>query len=64
MADTTDPEDVARLAEAFPGWVIGARWVTAGTGPDQRRLHASRNGTTLEAWSAADLERQLAQVAA
>ena len=35
-------------------------WATAASGPDRRRLWASRNGITVTAWNAASLRSQIA----
>jgi hypothetical protein len=48
-------DDLDRLREQFPAWRFGTVWATAATGPDQRRLWASRDGIMITAWNAAEL---------
>jgi hypothetical protein len=48
-------DDLQQLREEFPGWRIGSVWATAASGPDVRRLWASRDGITVSAWNAAEL---------
>lgn len=43
------------LREQFPAWRFGSVWATAASGPDVRRLWASRDGITVSAWDAAAL---------
>jgi hypothetical protein len=52
-------DDVARLRREHPGWQIGTVWATAATGPDARRLTATREGVLLTAWTAAELARDI-----
>jgi hypothetical protein len=52
---SSQPPDVARLREQFPGWTFGAVWTTAASGPDRRRVWAMRDGILLSAWTADDL---------
>ena len=47
--------DLARLRQEHPGWTFGSVWATAASGPDARRLWASRDGVLLTAWTAAEL---------
>jgi hypothetical protein len=51
------PGDVQRLQEQFSaqGWRFGTVWASAASGPDKRRLYASRGTTLLTAWTAAEL---------
>ena len=55
-------DDLAQLREEFPAWRFGTVWATAASGPDQRRLWATREGVTLTAWNrfelAADIRRE------
>lgn len=54
----SEPEpasDVSRLQEEFPGWRIGTVWASAASGPDPRRLTATRGGVLITAWNAAAL---------
>ena len=48
-------DDLDRLREQFPAWRFGTVWATAATGPDQRRLWATRDGIMITAWNAAEL---------
>jgi hypothetical protein len=48
-----------RLREQFPAWRFGTVWATAATGPDQRRLWASRDGIMITAWNAAELAQDI-----
>jgi hypothetical protein len=52
---SSQPADVARLREQFPGWTFGTVWATAASGPDVRRLWAMRDGILLSAWTALEL---------
>jgi hypothetical protein len=52
-------DDLARLRRDYPGWNFGSVWATAATGPDARRLWASRDGVLLSAWTAAELARDI-----
>jgi hypothetical protein len=51
--------DLDSLREQFPGWRFGSVWATAATGPDQRRLWASRDGVMITAWNAAELAQDI-----
>jgi len=50
---------VTRLRREYPGWQIGTVWATAASGPDARRLTASREGVLLTAWTADELARDI-----
>lgn len=50
---------MTRLQREHPGWQIGTVWATAASGPDARRLTASREGVLLTAWTAAELARNI-----
>jgi len=52
-------DDMAKLRRDHPAWEFGSVWVTAGSGPDARRLWAARDGVLLSAWSAAELARDI-----
>ena len=52
--------DIDQLHEAHPLWAIGSVWASAASGPDSRRLTASREGIQLHAWDAAELSRKIA----
>jgi hypothetical protein len=52
-------DDVAKLRQDHPGWMISTVWATAASGPDARRLTATRDGVLLTAWTAAELARDI-----
>lgn len=52
--------DIERLQAKHPLWVIGSIWATAATGPDRRRLTASRDGIQVHAWTESELSRSIA----
>jgi hypothetical protein len=54
-------DDLARLRQDHPGWNFGTVWASANSGPDARRLWASRDGVLLTAWTAAELARNIRQ---
>jgi hypothetical protein len=56
MDHRTDLDD---LGEQFPGWLFGTVWASAATGPDARRLTATKDGILLTAWTAAELARDI-----
>ena len=62
MEASSQPVDIARLREQFPGWTFGTVWATAASGPDRRRVWAARDGILLSAWTAealaADIRRE------
>jgi hypothetical protein len=62
MTGESIPDDLGQLRQQFPGWTFGALWITAGTGPDRRRLTAMKDGIVLSAWSASDLAAVLRRV--
>ena len=47
--------DIERLREVHPLWRIGSVWASAASGPDSRRLTASRDGIQAHAWTAEQL---------
>jgi hypothetical protein len=51
--------DLDELREQFPGWRFGSVWATAASGPDARRLWATRDGITVTGWSAAALAEDI-----
>jgi hypothetical protein len=59
MEQRTDLDD---LRQEFPGWRFGTVWASAASGPDKRRLYATRDGITVTAWNrfelAADIRRE------
>jgi hypothetical protein len=52
-------DDLAMLRRDYPAWNFGSVWASAGSGPDSRRLWASRDGMLLSAWTAAELARDI-----
>jgi hypothetical protein len=50
-----DASDLSLLREQFPEWRFGTLWASAASGPDKRRLWATRDGVTLTAWTRAEL---------
>lgn len=56
MLDT----DIARLQAKHPQWRIGSVWATAASGPDKRRLTATREGIQVHAWTEAALSASIA----
>jgi hypothetical protein len=49
------PGDIQRLRDQFPDWTFGTVWASAASGPDARRIWASKDGFLLSAWTAAEL---------
>jgi hypothetical protein len=47
--------DGLRKEFAGSGFAFGSVWASAGTGPDARRLYASRDGVLITSWTAAEL---------
>jgi hypothetical protein len=56
----TAADDVAKLREEYPRWRFGTVWATAASGPDARRLWATRDGITVTAWNASELRLKIA----
>ena len=54
-------DDLTKLRRDHPSWNIGSVWATAASGPDARRLWASRDGVLLSAWTAAELARDISR---
>jgi hypothetical protein len=52
MGESSQASDVEQLRAAYPCWQFGVLWITAATGPDIRRLWASRGIVFLSSWSA------------
>lgn len=52
-------DDLERLRAEFPAWRFGTVWVTAASGPDARRLWASRGTVLLTNWDAAGLRASI-----
>lgn len=58
MPDPRPPmSDIDQLKRDHPGWFIGSVWASAASGPDVRRLVATRDGIQVHAWTAAQLSR-------
>ena len=55
----TVADDLSQLREQFPDWRFGTVWATAATGPDQRRIWATRDAVTVTAWNAAELAQKV-----
>jgi hypothetical protein len=53
------PDDVQSLRDQFPGWTFGTVWATAASGPDARRLWATRDGYLLSAWTVGELAAEI-----
>lgn len=53
--------DLADLRKEFAGsgFVFGSVWASAGSGPDARRLYASRDGVLITSWTAAELRMKI-----
>jgi len=43
------------LRQDYPGWQFGSVWASAASGPDARRIYATRDGRLITAWTAAQL---------
>jgi hypothetical protein len=52
-------DDLTKLRKDHPGWNFGSAWASAASGPDARRVWASRDGMLLSAWTAAELVRDI-----
>jgi hypothetical protein len=52
-------DDLAKLRREHPGWNFGTMWTSVNSGPDKRRIWASRNGVILSAWNAAALAEDI-----
>ncbi|MBO0819027.1 MAG: hypothetical protein J2P30_28145 [Actinobacteria bacterium] len=52
-------DDLSKLRHDHPAWNFGSVWASASSGPDARRLWASRGGVRLSAWTAAELARHI-----
>jgi hypothetical protein len=54
-------DDLADLRGEFAesGFTFGSVWASAATGPDARRLYASRDGVLTTAWTAAELRMKV-----
>jgi hypothetical protein len=61
MTTGTGKTDLDWLREQFPSWRFGTVWATAASGPDKRRIYATRDGVTLTAWNQFELARKIRQ---
>ena len=65
MPDPTTPHepapDIERLRAQHAAWTIDYAWTSAASGPDARRLTATREGIRVTAWTAAELSRKIAE---
>jgi hypothetical protein len=52
-------DDLTKLREEYPSWRFGTVWATVATGPDVRRLTASKDGILLSAWNATELSQEI-----
>jgi hypothetical protein len=43
------------LRQDYPEWQFGSVWATAASGPDARRIYATKDGRLITAWTAAQL---------
>jgi hypothetical protein len=59
--DAVMPDALAKLRQDFPAWQFGTVWASAASGPDARRLWASRDGVLLSAWTAPELRLEIAR---
>jgi hypothetical protein len=55
MNDNPQRTDLDDLHEEFPEWRFGTVWASAASGPDKRRLWATRDSVTPTAWNRAEL---------
>lgn len=61
MTDDAIHGDLADLRKEFEGtgFTFGSVWASAGSGPDARRLYASRGTALITTWSAAELRMRV-----
>ena len=61
MSDDEIHGDIADLRKEFEGtgFTFGTVWASAGSGPDARRLYASRGSALITTWSAAELRMRV-----
>lgn len=52
-------DDLDQLRADFPAWRFGTVWATAASGPDARRLWASKGAVLLTNWDAAGLRMSI-----
>jgi len=53
------PDDLDQLRAEFPAWQFGTVWASAASGPDARRLWASKGTVLLTDWDAAGLRMSI-----
>ncbi len=58
MTDT-GKTDLDELRDTFPHWRFGTVWASAASGPDRRRIYATRDGITLTAWNRFELAEKI-----
>jgi hypothetical protein len=51
--------DIRRLRAAHPLWAFGTVWAGRASGPDARRLVATRMGVQVHAWTEAELSARI-----
>jgi hypothetical protein len=54
-----EPADIDRLNAQHPCWAFSVIWASANSGPDRRRLVATREGIRVDAWDAAELSAKI-----
>jgi hypothetical protein len=54
-SDEDGTTDLDMLRQKHPGWQFGSVWASAASGPDARRIYATRDGRLITAWTAAQL---------
>lgn len=59
MTTGTGKSDLDELQDTFPDWRFGTVWASAASGPDKRRLYATRAGITLTAWNQFELAEKI-----
>jgi hypothetical protein len=57
----TEGDYLTQLRAQYPDWRFGTVWATAASGPDVRRLWATRDGITVTAWTAPELRLAIEQ---
>jgi hypothetical protein len=54
-SDEGGTTDLDMLRRDYPEWRFGSVWASAASGPDARRIYATRDGRLITAWTAAQL---------
>jgi hypothetical protein len=52
--------DLDRLQEAHPLWFVTTVWTSVATGPDYRRIVATRGGVQVHGWDYEEMSARLA----